>query len=94
MTLVGEHKLDSFVQHQHRARGPIRAWRAEARKANWIKPIEIKDRYRSAGFLSNNRVIFNIGGNKYTLLVEIAYKLSIVVVIWVGTHRQYDKMKF
>lgn len=94
MILAGADKLDDFVKRQTQARGPIQAWRAEAQQANWSKPMDIKNRYGSADFLSNNRVIFNIGGNKYRLVVQIAYKTKVVMVIWVGTHRHYDKMKF
>lgn len=94
MILAGTNKLDEFVRRQPQARGPIQAWRAEAQQATWSKPMDIKKRYGSADFLSNNRVILNIGGNKYRLLVQIGYQTRIVMVIWVGTHRDYDKMKF
>lgn len=94
MILAGTDKLDEFVKRQPPARGPIQAWRAEAQQANWSKPMDIKNRYGSADFLSKNRVIFNIGGNKYRLVVQIAYKTRVVMVVWVGTHRDYDKMKF
>jgi len=94
MILTGTDKLDEFVEQQTQARGPIQAWRAEAQQTTWCKPMDIKNRYGSADFLSKNRVIFNIGGNKYRLVVQIAYHTKIVMVIWVGTHRDYDKMKF
>jgi len=94
MILTGTDKLDEFVKRQPQARSRIQAWRAEAQRAKWTKPIDIKNHYRSADFLPNNGVIFNIGGNNYRLVVRVAYKTKIVMVVWVGTHAEYDRMEF
>lgn len=72
---------------------PLRAWLAEAKKAQWRRPQDIKDHYRSASFLGNDRVVFNIGGNKYRLVAAIRYEFSILYVRFIGTHKQYDKIK-
>lgn len=94
MTLIGTDKIDEFVTRQPRALGPFQAWKAEASKAVWTKPSDIKNRYGSADFRPGNHVIFNIGGNKYRLYVHVAYQTKIVRVVWVGTHAEYDRKKF
>jgi mRNA interferase HigB len=94
MTLIGLDKIDDFVKPQPRALGPLQAWKAEAAKATWTKFLDVKNRYRSADVLPGNHVIFDIGGNKYRLFVQVAYQTKIVRVIWVGTHAEYDRKKF
>ena len=69
---------------------PLRAWYDEATKADWKQPADIKAQYRSASALKNRRVVFNIKGNDYRLVVAISYKLQIVYVKFIGTHKQYD----
>ena len=69
---------------------PLRAWYAEATKATWWQPADIKAQYRNASVLKNRRVVFNIKGNDYRLVVAISYKLQIVYVKFVGTHKAYD----
>ena len=74
------------------ARGPLHSWYAEAIKATWRSPQDIKDQYASASICGNNRVVFNIGGNKYRLVVEVQYQAGIVWVKFVGTHAQCDRI--
>ncbi len=69
---------------------PLKAWYDEARHANWVTPQAIKNLYGNASFVGNNRVVFNIHGNKYRLIVAVKYKFSIVYIRFVGTHAQYD----
>ncbi len=69
---------------------PLRAWYAEAKKAAWKIPADIKAKYRSASFVADNRVVFNIGGNKYRLVVHVNYEIGVVLVKFVGTHEEYD----
>ncbi len=94
MTLIGLDKIDEFVKRQPRALGPFRAWKAEASKATWTKFLDIRNRYRSADVRPGDHVIFDIGGNKYRLLVHVSYQLQIVRVVWVGTHAEYDRKNF
>lgn len=70
----------------------LKAWYTEAKRAVWKAPNEIKDKYRNASFLADNRVVFNIHGNKYRLVVHINYAYQIVYVKFIGTHRQYDEI--
>ncbi len=70
--------------------GPLRAWLAEVLKAQWTSPADIKARYPHASFVGNDRVVFNIGGNKYRLIVRIDYAARVVLVRFIGTHAEYD----
>lgn len=72
------------------AEQPLRAWYQEVSKAAWTQPADVKAQYRNASILKNRRAVFNIKGNDYRLVVAVSYKLQIVFVKFVGTHRQYD----
>ena len=74
------------------ARGPLHSWYDEAVKATWKSPQDVKDQCASASICGNNRVVFNVGGNKYRLVVEMQYRAGIVWVKFVGTHAQYDRI--
>jgi mRNA interferase HigB len=76
------------------AKGPLAAWFAEAERAQWRSPSDIKQRYASASILAGNMVVFNIKGNRYRLAVKVNYAAGIALVKWFGTHAEYDKMKF
>ena len=69
---------------------PLRAWFREVKKAQWRTSVDIKSKYRSASFLAYNRVVFNIGGNKYRLVVHVNYAIGVVLIKFVGTHAEYD----
>jgi mRNA interferase HigB len=68
------------------------AWYEEAEKAAWSSPNELKSQYRNASILNKKRVVFNIHGNEYRLIVDIEYRLKIVFIVWFGTHKQYDQI--
>jgi mRNA interferase HigB len=70
----------------------LKAWFNEAEKANWESPAEIKLDYPSASVLPDNRVVFNIKGNTYRLVVKINYKFGLVWIRFIGTHAGYDKI--
>lgn len=71
----------------------LKSWFKIATEADWKKPSDIKEQFRSASFVGNNRVIFNIAGNKYRLVVAINYHYRVVYIRFIGTHAQYDKIK-
>ena len=70
----------------------LRAWYVEAKNAKWSNPDDIKKQYRNASIISNNRVVFNIKGNEYRLVVSLRYEFKIVYIRFIGTHKQYDKI--
>jgi mRNA interferase HigB len=90
MRVIAHRTLQVFWQQHPQAEQPLKAWYDEARKASWQAPAEIKAHYRSASFVGNNRVVFNIKGNDYRLIVAIAYRVGIVYIKFIGTHAQYD----
>jgi len=92
MHVIKKKTLVDFWQKHAGAKAPLNAWFREAKAANWQSPQAIKNRYRSADFLPGNRVIFNIGGNKYRLVVKVAYVSGLVYIRFVGTHAEYDKI--
>lgn len=68
----------------------LRSWLEEAQAASWQQPADIKAQYRHASILKQRRVVFNIKGNDYRLVVAVAYRFQAVYVKFVGTHAQYD----
>ena len=74
------------------AHAPLEAWHDITIKALWQSPQDIKNQFGNASICGNNRVVFNIGGNKYRLVAEIQYRVGIVWVKFIGTHAEYDKI--
>lgn len=85
--------LNDFTSRYAEAREQVTAWLAEVERAEWRGPHDIKERYRSASFLSDNRVIFNIKGKKYRIAVQVSYKHQVVLVLRCGSHAEYSKWK-
>ena len=92
MRIIARRTLREFGARHPDAERPLRAWFATARGAEWRGPADIKGRYPSASLLTHNRVVFNIGGNKYRLVVAIRYDARIVFIRFIGTHQQYDRI--
>lgn len=94
MRVIAKSTLKKFWEKPayNDAKGSIESWYEETVKANWQSPQDVKAQYGNASICSNNRVVFNIGGNKYRLDVEIQYQAEIVWVKFIGTHTQYDKI--
>lgn len=74
------------------AEQPLKAWFREATHANWRSPADIKAAFRSASIVGRGRIVFNIAGNKYRLVVRVNFPYRIMYVRFVGTHRQYDEI--
>src|ERR1700730_10803944 len=72
------------------AREPVMAWFRQVRQADWTKPADVKRDIRSASILRDGRVVFNVAGNKYRIVVWINYPYRVVYIRFIGTHRQYD----
>ena len=72
------------------AQGALESWYAEANTAQWQTPADIKAQYGNASILKGGRVVFNICGNKYRLIVKINFPASIIYIRFVGTHKEYD----
>jgi len=74
------------------AEQPLKAWFKEANAADWDTPQSVKDVYRSASIVADNRVVFNIAGNKYRLVVKFNYPYRVGYIRFIGTHAQYDEI--
>ena len=70
----------------------LKSWYNEAEDATWKSPNEIKRKYPSASILENNRIVFNIKGNNYRLIIKLNYHYQMVWIRFIGTHAQYDKI--
>lgn len=90
MKIVAINTLRLFWEKHPDARQHLLAWIDEAKKANWTQPAQIKAHYRNASILKNRRVVFNIKGNDYRLVVSVAYHFGAVYIKFIGTHQQYD----
>ena len=92
MRLFNRATLRDFWRRHPDAQHPLRAWLAEVEKGSWTGPAEVRARYRTADFIEGDRIIFNVGGNKYRLVVHVAYEYRRVLIKFVGTHREYDRI--
>jgi len=92
MRVIAVRTLKEYWTAYPQAKQALSAWYEEAETAQWNSPNELKLQFRSASILTDKRVVFNIHGNSYRLIVDIEYRLKIVFVVWFGTHKQYDKL--
>jgi mRNA interferase HigB len=90
MRILSFSALRDFWQTHPPAKTPLSHWYAEASHAEWATPEAIKAAHRNASFLPDNRVVFNIKGNDYRLIVKVHYNRRMMFVRFVGTHQQYD----
>ncbi|MHB1277632.1 MAG: type II toxin-antitoxin system HigB family toxin [Bacteroidia bacterium] len=90
MRVVAKKILREFWEKHSDSEEQLKTWYKETSKANWSNPAEIKKEYIKASILKSGRVVFNICGNKYRLIVDINYQRKWVFVIFIGTHKEYD----
>ena len=92
MRIIARKTLREFWEKHPNARKALEAWYLDTKKAKWETSSDIKSVYRNASFVTDNRVVFNIKGNHYRLVVMVVYEKSIVYIRFVGTHSEYDKI--
>ena len=92
MRIIARPQLRDFGVRFPDAKGQLDAWWAEASAARWTTPAEIKEKYRSASILKGGRVVFNICGNKYRLIVKFEYERGLGFIWFIGTHKEYDQI--
>ena len=90
MRIIAKRTLREFWERHANAEEPLLAWYREVVKEDWDTPAKVKEKYRSASIVGDNRVVFNIKGNDYRLVVKIHYQYRVVYVRFVGTHAEYD----
>ncbi len=93
MKVIGIPILDLFAVKHADVRSMLGAWLEEVKIAEWKSPSDIKAKYKTASFLANNIVVFNIKRNDYRLVAKIAYNTGIVKIERLGTHAEYSKWK-
>lgn len=92
MRVIAKSTLKKFWTKHNDSESALKSWYSEVANSKWKSAQEIKNEYPSASFLINNRVIFNIKGNKYRLIVKINYDYGILWIRFIGTHSEYDKI--
>lgn len=92
MRVIAKKTLREFWSRHNDCEAALKTWYHEAETSKWKTPSDIKNEFPSASFLQGNRIIFNIKGNHYRLVVKINYDYGIVWIRFIGTHKQYDKI--
>ncbi len=98
MRVIARNTLLGFVRNrverklQEGVQAHLDVWHADVRRAKWKSSAELKQQHRSASVLSAERVVFNIKGNHYRLIVAIDYKYQVLLIKWLGTHEEYDEI--
>ncbi|MFC2110908.1 type II toxin-antitoxin system HigB family toxin [Bacteroidota bacterium] len=92
MRVIAKKILREFWDKYTDSEQQLKAWYKEASNAQWNSPNEIKKEYAKASILGDNRVVFDICGNKYRLIVKINYERKWVFIRFIGTHKEYDKI--
>ena len=93
MQVIARRTLREFWIKHPKAEKPLIAWHKAAAQAAWETPNDIRDQFgRTVDFVADNRVIFDIGGNKYRLVGHVSYKFKRVLIKFVGTHAEYDRI--
>ena len=90
MRIIAVNTIREFWLKYPKAEQPLKAWIQEIERSNWGTPQSLKLKYKNASIISSKRVVFNISGNNYRLIVDIEYRLKIVFIVWFGTHAKYD----
>lgn len=93
MQIIAKRTLKLFWRKHPQAEGPLRSWFAMVAAAEWKRPADAKAIFGTAvDFVGDNRLIFDVGGNKYRLVVHVAYRFKRVLIKFVGTHAEYDRI--
>ncbi|HWB62218.1 MAG TPA: type II toxin-antitoxin system HigB family toxin [Chitinophagales bacterium] len=92
MRVIAKGTLKKFWEKYPEAERPLLSWHKLISESEWGNPAELKRDINSASVVGNNRVVFNIKGNDYRLVTSIDFKFGLVFIIWIGTHKQYDKI--
>ena len=92
MQIIAKRTLRLFWEKHPQAETPLRAWFATVSAAQWKGPADVRAQFGSADFVADNRVIFDVAGNTFRLVVHVSYGFGRVLVKFVGTHAEYDKI--
>jgi len=90
--IIARRTLREFWELNEDAEEPLKAWYQEAARADWANPHQVKALYGNASVIGDSRIVFNIAGNKYRLIVKFNYPIRIGYIRFVGTHSEYDRI--
>ncbi len=92
MRIIAKRTLRAYWEKNSDAEQPLKSWYAIASEANWTTPHDVRGTYGNASIVGQDRVVFNIGGNKHRLIVHFNYRRGIGFIRFIGTHEEYDKV--
>jgi len=92
MRVIARSTLRDFWEKHSDTEDALRAWYQDANQARWKTPEDIKSVYASASIITGNRVVFNIKGNQYRLIVAVNYQYGVVYIRFIGSHQDYNKV--
>jgi len=92
MRIIAVRTIKNFINEFPQSEQSLLSWYEEIAIAEWNSPNELKAQYKNASIINSKRVVFNINGNTFRLIVDIEYRLKIVFIVWFGTHKEYDKI--
>lgn len=92
MKVIAISTLRRFWERHPDSEQALKAWFDEAKHASWVTPQDIRNHYANASFVGQNRVVFNIKGNDYRLIVAVAYRFQAIYIKFIGTHAEYDRV--
>ena len=92
MHIISKKKLVDYYNKHNETKNRLEAWYHDVKKTEWNNPQDVKEKYKSASIIGGKRVVFNIKGNKYRLVVQINYEMKIIYIRFIGTHKEYNKI--
>lgn len=90
--IIAKRTLRQFWEKHPQAETPLKLWFATVSKATWKRPADVRAQFNSVDFVADNRVIFDVAGNKYRVVARVSYPFGRVLIKFVGTHAEYDKI--
>jgi len=92
MRIIATSTLRNYWLKNKLSEQALKSWIQEVEYANWKNFAQLKSKHRIASIINSKRVVFNIKGNDYRLVVDIEYRLKIIIIVWIGSHSQYDRI--
>lgn len=92
MRIIATNTIQGYWNEHPECEQALKAWIQEVELAKWQTPQELKGQFKSASILTGKRIIFNINGNRYRLVVDIEFRLQIIFIVWFGDHQAYDQI--
>jgi len=93
VNVVNRQTLKNYCLIHADACAALETWYKVAKKASWSNFNEVKEFYPSADQVADDRMVFNIKGNKYRLVVRFSFTYKVILIKWFGTHADYDKIE-